>query len=179
MPTDSSAPHEVQTHDTPDLDAFLGRYLDAAYRLAVVILRDRVAAEDAVQDAMLQAWRSRGSLRDTGAMEGWFRRILVNSCRDRLRVRARRPIVDLTLVDAPALADPTAQADDRAELLRIIRRLDPDDQVLLALRFFRDLTVPEIASTLGMPEGTVKSRLHRVFERIRTDERRIDGRWGR
>jgi RNA polymerase sigma factor (sigma-70 family) len=71
------------------------RQLDASYRLAAVILGDALEAEDAVSDATLAAWRSFGSLRDLARFDAWFARILVNGCRDRLRRRRRRPIVDL------------------------------------------------------------------------------------
>src|SRR5512141_2115470 len=71
------------------------RGLDDAYRLAAIILGDRVEAEDAVQDAVVAAWRGFGALRDPSAFDAWFRRVLVNTCRDRLRARGRRRIVDL------------------------------------------------------------------------------------
>ena len=67
--------------------------IDDAYRLATYILRDPLAAEDAVQEAALLAWRRRRTLRDESAADGWFTRIVVNSCRDELRRRARRPRV--------------------------------------------------------------------------------------
>ena len=67
--------------------------IDGAYRLATFILRDRLAAEDAVQEAALLAWDRRRRLRDGQAFDGWFTRILVNVCRDELRRRARRPRV--------------------------------------------------------------------------------------
>src|SRR5262245_66385292 len=66
--------------------------LDAAYRLAGVILGDRWLAEDATHDAVLQAWLRFGSLRDPERFPAWFGRILVNVCRDRIRERGRRPI---------------------------------------------------------------------------------------
>jgi len=162
--------HEVPVHDAIDFDAFLGELLDGAYRLAVVILRDRAAAEDAVQDAMLHAWQARTSLRDPRSGETWFRRILVNSCRDRLRAGRRHPVVDLTLVERPADDDLATSSAQRDELARITRRMEPDDQLILALRYFQDLTVVEIALVLGIAEGTVKSRLHRALERVRAAE---------
>lgn len=167
--------HEVPLHDAIDFDAFLGSQLDGAYRLAVVILRDRAAAEDAVQDAMLHAWQARTSLRDPRAGDAWFRRILVNRCRDRLRAAGRHPVVDLTLVERPADDDMANRSSQRDELARITRRMEPDDQLILALRYFQDLTVPEIALVLGVAEGTVKSRLHRALERVRAAERAAHG----
>ena len=140
----------------------LGR-VDDAYRLAMLILRDPPAAEDAVQEAALLAWRGRRTLHDTEAVDGWFTRILVNVCRDELRRRARGPrIVALD----PEVGGP-GQPADQPDLGPALRRLTPDEQALLALRFGRELTVPEIADRLQVPEGTVKSRLHSSLQHLR------------
>ena len=148
-------------------DAVRGMLLarvDDAFRLATFILRDSVAAEDAVQEAALLAWRRRRSLRDGRAVDAWFTRILVNVCRDELRHRSKRP--RLITLD-PALEPVATDTDDRIALDPAIRRLTPDEQSLLALRFGRDLTVPAIADRLGIPEGTVKSRLHAALQHLR------------
>jgi RNA polymerase sigma factor (sigma-70 family) len=138
--------------------------VDDAYRLAMFILRDPAAAEDAVQEAALLAWRRRRSLRDSAAVDGWFTRILVNVCRDQLRSRSRRPrIVSLD----PAMDRAVQAAGDRVDLGPAIGRLTPDEQTLIALRFGRELTVPEIAHRLQVPEGTVKSRLHSTLQHLR------------
>jgi RNA polymerase sigma-70 factor (ECF subfamily) len=148
------------------------RHLDAAYRLAAVILGDRVEAEDAVHDAAVSAWRSFGSLREPDRFEPWFWRILVNGCRDRLRARARHRVVDLgrELAEAehPRVPDTADAAALRDAVARALDGLDPDQRVVVALRFHADLTVPAIADTLGIPEGTVKSRLHHALGRLRT-----------
>jgi RNA polymerase sigma-70 factor (ECF subfamily) len=150
------------------------RHLDSAYRLAAVILGDRLEAEDAVHDAAVAAWRSFGSLRDREQFEAWFRRILVNGCRDRLRTRARARshVVDLgrDLVEAehPRVADASDEAASRDAVARALDTLDPDHRIVVVLRFQADLTVPAIGATLGIPEGTVKSRLHHALGRLRT-----------
>jgi len=154
--------------------------LDDAHRLATFILRDPVAAEDAVQDAALLAWDRRGSLRGTDTFDGWFTRILVNVCRDELRRRARRPsLVALDISDDPA--SPPDPARNDADLGRAIARLTADEQALLALRFGRELTVPAIAIVLDVPEGTVKSRLHSTLAHLRAalDAERRAGEDGR
>jgi RNA polymerase sigma-70 factor (ECF subfamily) len=147
------------------------RGLDGAYRLAAVILGDRVEAEDAVHDAAIAAWRAFDDLRDPRRFEAWFRRIVVNGCRDRLRARARHRIVDLGRElgegEHPAVADPSGPTAARDFLERAMALLDPDQQVVVALRFGADLTVPAIAATLAIPEGTVKSRLHHALGRLR------------
>ena len=156
-------------------DAFrrlIERQVDASYRLAAVILGDRVEAEDAVHDAAVSAWRGFAALRDPDRFDAWFRRIVVNGCRDRLRARARRRVVDVgrELADAehPRVADVAEAAAVRDALARAIDSLGPEEQVLVALRFHADLTVPAIAEALGIPEGTVKSRLHHAMGRLRT-----------
>jgi RNA polymerase sigma-70 factor (ECF subfamily) len=147
------------------------RRLDAAYRLAAVILGDRVEAEDAVHDAAVVAWRSFRDLRDPARFDAWFQRILVNGCRDRLRARARHRVVDLgsELADAehPREADASERTAQRDALERALGALDADHQVVIALRYHADLTVPAIAAALGIPEGTVKSRLHHALGRMR------------
>ncbi len=162
-------------------DAFrrlVDRHLDGAYRLAAVILDDRVEAEDAVHDATVAAWRSFASLRDADRFEAWFRRILVNGCRDRLRARARRSVVDVgrELVESehPLVADAAERTATRDALDRSLASLDADHQVVVALRFGADLTVPAIAEALGIPEGTVKSRLHHAMGRLRASMTETD-----
>jgi RNA polymerase sigma-70 factor, ECF subfamily len=138
--------------------------VDDAYRLAVFILHDPVAAEDAVQEAALLAWRKRRSLRDSAAVDGWFTRILANVCRDQLRSRSRRP----RFVPIDATMDREREtAANRVDLGPAIGRLTSDEQVLIVLRFGRELTVPEIADRLQIPEGTVKSRLHSTLQHLR------------
>ena len=140
--------------------------IDHAYRLATFILGDRLAAEDAVQEAALLAWRRRRTLRDGGAADGWFTRILVNVCRDELRRRPARARIVALEPTATGLAAPEPAAEHE-DLGGALRRLRPDEQVLLALRFGRDMTVPEIAGHLQVPEGTVKSRLHAATQHLR------------
>lgn len=155
-------------------DAFrdlLDRRLDGAYGLAAVILGDRAEAEDAVHDAAVLAWRRWDDLRDPDRFDAWFRRILVNGCRDRLRSRARRRVVDVgrELVEAehPRVADASQAAADRDALGRAFEALGADERIIIVLRFHLDLTVPAIAVAVGIPEGTVKSRLHAALARMR------------
>jgi len=147
------------------------RGLDGSYRLAGIVLGDRTEAEDAVHDAVIAAWRGFGGLRDVDAFDAWFRRILVNGCRDRMRVRGRRRIVDLgrELVEAehPRIADTAEALAVRDAMDRALEALDPDERLIVVLRYHVDMTVPAIAAAAGIPEGTVKSRLHRATERLR------------
>jgi RNA polymerase sigma-70 factor (ECF subfamily) len=141
-------------------------HLDAAYRLARAILRDPIEAQDATHDAFVQAWRRWSTLRDASRFEPWFDRILVNICRDRMRRTSRWQTTDISSEVALATGDPLAQTDERDVLETALATLSPDHQVVVALRYFRDLPVDAIASRLGIPSGTVQSRLHYALKRL-------------
>jgi RNA polymerase sigma-70 factor (ECF subfamily) len=140
--------------------------LDRAYRLAGVILGNASDAEDAVGDAIERAHRSIDQLRDPGQFQVWFDRIVVNACRDRLR-RRRLPIEGAG--ERPLDRDPFMSVIEGDAALRALRPLPADERVVIVLRFWADLPVEEIARRLGVPAGTVKSRLHRALARMREE----------
>jgi len=148
-----------------------------AHRLATWLLRDPVAAEDAVQEAAMAAWDGRRKLRYSGNLDAWFNRIVVNVCRDELRRRGKRRL----LPEPPASVSNSASYGPdtlamRDETERAISHLSADEQVVIGLRYGRDLTVPQIASQTGWAEGTVKSRLHHSLLHLRAElaaERRV------
>ena len=141
-------------------------HLDASYRLARAILRDPGEAQDATHDALLQAWNKWSTLRDQSLFAPWFDRILINLCRNRLKRASRWDASDISGEVAVATGDPYRQADDRDLLGRAIATLSPDHQVVVALRYYRDLQVEQIASGLGIPAGTVQSRLHYALKQL-------------
>jgi RNA polymerase sigma-70 factor (ECF subfamily) len=149
------------------LEGFVARVLPGAYKLATIMLRDPVAAEDVAHDAVVSAWEHRSSLRDPAALDAWFARIVANKCRDRLRDRSRHPVVELAAGQESSAPDFSRGVADRDELGRAIGRLTPDEQIVLALRFGHDFEISEIARRLGQPEGTIKSRLHLARQRLR------------
>jgi RNA polymerase sigma factor (sigma-70 family) len=147
------------------LSALLDGNLEASYRLAAVLLGSRAEGEDATQDAVERAWRQWKSLRDPGRMRAWFTAILINTCRDRMRSRRRiRVPFDQDLV---VDGDPGGHLARRDLLERAFEHLDPDHRIVLTLRYYLDLPVSEIAVRTGIPEGTVKSRLHHAERRLR------------
>jgi RNA polymerase sigma-70 factor (ECF subfamily) len=153
-------------------DRLLDRGLDAHYRLASVILGDGSEAEDAVHDAAVAAWQRFDRLRDAASFDAWFGRILVNGCRDRLRARRRRPVITALPVFGDLdhgliVADGAGPVGDRDAIAKAFASLEPDQAIVVALRYYADLTVPEIARRVGIPEGTVKSRLHHALLRLR------------
>ena len=136
------------------------QHLESSYRLACAILRNPTEAQDATHDAFVQAWRRWSTLRDPARFEAWFHRIVVNTCRNRLKRAARWRIHDLSDDIPNPGRDPLVHTLERDALGAAIATLSPDHQVVVALRFYRDLTVEDIASHLGIPAGTVNSRLH-------------------
>lgn len=146
---------------------FADSRLSASYRLARLILRDSTEAEDAVHDAFVTAWTKWSTLRDPDKLQPWFDRIVVNKCRNRLRARSRW-VTQSEIRDLPMPSDdPMATVDDRQLVGAAFARLGADDRIVLALRFYRDLQVDDIAVLTDVRPGTVKSRLHRALARLR------------
>jgi RNA polymerase sigma factor (sigma-70 family) len=161
----------TQTAEAERRDRFLGAArptLDRAYRMAGLLLANAHEAEDAVQDALAVAWQSFDSLRDPSKFGGWFDRIVVNNCRDRLRRRGTVRFIPLALDVDPAGRDPFQAFLERDAILAGLDRLTPDERIVVVLRFWADLPLEAIADRLDWPLGTVKSRLHRALGRLRT-----------
>lgn len=142
-----------------------------AYRLAYGILNRHTDAEDAAQDAFIRAWRDLPTLRDPGRWSAWFRRLVVRSALDRATRSRRSPVLRLDPVVEGGFDAPEPDAIERIigqdELLRALADLSRDDRAVIALRFAADLEVPDVATALGIPLGTAKSRLHRALARLR------------
>ena len=145
--------------------AFVEERLADHYRLAAVILGDTADAQDAVHDAIERAWHAWPRLRDLDRFDAWVGRIVVNECRDRLRRRRRRTVVDISehLGETLVSPDQSRLAADRDEIRRAFAVLNADQQIAVTLRFWADLTVEQIAERVSAPAGTVKSRLHHAL----------------
>ncbi len=142
-------------------------HLDASYGLASAVLGDATEAQDAVHDAFVTAWRKWDTLRDQNSFEPWFRAILVNTCRNRLRKTRRHPQVALPDEPAIPIGDATGIVHDHAVLDRAFGQLSADDKVVIILRYFLDLAADDIAELLDVRPGTVGSRLNRAQARLR------------
>ena len=141
--------------------------LEASYRIAALILRDPVEAEDATHDAYVIAWRRWASLRDPERFDAWFARILVNVCRDRLRARGRRRVVDISPeIERIGSSEVASPIEDRDVLSRAFAQLSADHRIVVVLRFYGDLSLDQIAERIGVPVGTVKSRLHHALRQL-------------
>jgi RNA polymerase sigma-70 factor (ECF subfamily) len=139
--------------------------LDAAARL---ILRDRELARDAVQEAMIRAWRDLPGLRDPDRFDAWLHRLIVHAAIDEARRRRRRVIeVELTALDVPQREDAFELLVDRNSLDRALASLTPENRALVVLHYYFGLPVPEAAALLGITLGTAKSRLHRAVIGLR------------
>jgi RNA polymerase sigma-70 factor (ECF subfamily) len=144
----------------------LDRNLDASYRLAAVILGNRIEAEEATHDAAVRAWQRWSPRRDPERLDAWFGRILVNVSRDRLR---RRRWVDPPLAQTGAGSERDAFTDsvEQEALRAAIAELSSDHRTVIALRYLGDLTVEQIAERTGKRVGTVQSRLHYGLRALR------------
>ena len=179
---------QARAGDRAAFEALVRLKVDAVYGTALAILGHEADAQDAVQEAFVAAWRSLAGLRDVDRFEAWFGRIVVNACR--MSLRKRRGVREITVQSARTdgvgsdgdvreragtdrpLADIAASADtfDRA-----FDRLSADERALLVLRHRDELPVADIAARLGIPAGTVKSRLfsaRRALERALAREDR-------
>ena len=140
--------------------------LDASYRLATAILGDASQSQDAVHDAVLLAWERWPSLRDRARFDAWFDRIVVNTCRDRLRQASRRRASDIADVELPT-PDVAANVHQRLLVEQALDQLKPDDQVVIALRHFLDLQLDDVATLLDIPLQTANTRLRAARARLR------------
>jgi RNA polymerase sigma-70 factor (ECF subfamily) len=139
--------------------------LDAAARL---ILRDPELARDAVQNALLRAWRDLPGLRDPDRFDAWLHRLLVNSSLDEARRRRRRPIeVEMRQIHEPHRKDAQDALVDRDLAERALTRLDPEHRALVVLHYYLGYPLPEAARSLGISLPAAKARLHRAMRGLR------------
>jgi RNA polymerase sigma-70 factor, ECF subfamily len=143
--------------------------LSGAFRLAVHILSDRTDAEDAVQEALVLAWRGWPLLRNADRFDAWFDRILVNVCYERLRGRKRSRTDALPPEVGSQPGDPFASAVARDAIGRALHALTPEQRIVVVLRYWRDLSIEEIADRVRVPSGTVRSRLHYGLRTLRSE----------
>ena len=139
--------------------------LDPAYRLAAVMLNDRSAAEDAVQEASVKAWRKLRQLRgDVGSLRPWFLSIVANECRMARRNRW------WSVIRLPDLARQEGdQPEARSDLHAALLRLDPGERLPLVLHFYLDLPLDEVARMLRVSPSAAKSRIYRAAKKLRAD----------
>ena len=142
--------------------------IDKLYAIARLILRDSDRAEDATQETYIAAWRRLGGLRDPDRFEPWLRRLLVNACYHEARTARRRVNAEgrVRPIDTGS-TDPATLSADRDELTRAFEALAPEQRALIVLHYHLGLPMHETALILGLPVGTVKSRLNRTKQQMR------------
>ena len=141
---------------------------DSLYAVAYRILRDPGRAEDALQNALVLAWRRVPKLRDADRFEAWIHRILVHACYDESqRARHWTASVRILPIDGHSTPDNTDAIADRDELERAYRRLSVEQRAVFVLHHYVGLPLVEIAELLEIPTGTARSRLHYAIAGLR------------
>jgi len=160
--------------DVEAYEPLVVRYQDVAFRAAYLILRDAAEAEEATQDAFVKAYGALPRFRPEAAFRPWLLRIVTNEARNRRKSASRRASLSLRAADvaaatqsAPSPEGQVLAAEDRRLVLRALDALREEDRLVIAYRYFLDLTEAETAEALGCPRGTVKSRLSRALGRLR------------
>ena len=157
----------AQRGDAEAFDTLVRLTGDTCMAIAVRILRDAGLAEDAVQTAYITAWRELRTLRDPARFEPWLHRILTHECYAEARRRTRRSDVVHILPRPDEESGATLTIHDRDQLERAFRRLTLEQRAVVVFSHFLDLSTAEVADRLGVPPGTVKSRLHHAMQALR------------
>ena len=167
--TDREVVARCQAGDQQAFRTIVERYQGVLQGTAFLMTRDAALAEDLAQDALVAAWRAMGGLHDGAAVKAWLVRILINVVTSHQR-RRELPVVPMGEGAEPGAADPAIEhADARDAVERALAGVTDDERHILLLRYYADLTVPEVAAALGVAEGTVKSRLSRLLARLREE----------
>jgi RNA polymerase sigma-70 factor (ECF subfamily) len=142
--------------------------LDRLFAIARRILRDVDRAEDALQDALVIAWRDLPSLRDPDRFDFWIQRVLANMCIEHARRDRRRYAkLEILTVDGHQARDDLAGVVDRDVVDRAFHRLTPEERAVLVLRYYLGYEPADIAEVLGISGGTIRSRLHHAHRAMR------------
>jgi RNA polymerase sigma-70 factor (ECF subfamily) len=161
---------ELAMHgDGEAFDMLIGRIGDSLHSVARRILRDTTLAQDATQEALLDAWRYLPRLRDPDKFEAWAYRLLVNACHAEAR-RERRHRGNLTLLphDEPMVSDSASRIAIQDQLDRAFRQLSVEHRTVVVLVHYLGQTPSEAAETMGTPVGTARSRLHYALQAMRS-----------
>ncbi len=152
----------------PAFDDLLGPLVGRGYALALTMLNDRAAAEDAVQEAAIKAWRKLPALRDRSAIEPWFLSIVANQCRS---VRRGRWWSVLKFPELRTNSSAPVQDASSLDLDRALARLSPEERLPLLLHFYMDMTFEQVGHVVGISMTAARSRIYRALDRLRLDLR--------
>jgi RNA polymerase sigma-70 factor (ECF subfamily) len=182
-PDESLLVSRAQAGDAGAFGALVAAHQQLAFRVAYLIVGDAAEAEDAVQEAFVKAYHALDRFRPAEPFRPWLLRIAANTARNRRRTAARQEALRLRAAGRMGeTIEPSAEAsvlgnERRRELLTAINELPTADRVVIAARYFLDLTEAEIAGVAGVARGTVKSRLFRA--RARLQQVLLDSGWER
>jgi RNA polymerase sigma-70 factor, ECF subfamily len=162
----------VERASSGDRDAFASlvhQVSDSLFAVAFRILRDTGLAEDALQNALVTAWRQLPHLRESSRFEAWIHRILVHACYDESR-SSRQFAANVRVLDIGGSSSPDSSRTlaDRDELERAFRKVPLDQRAVFVLHHYVGLPLVEVAETLGIPAGTARSRLHYATRSLRS-----------
>jgi len=164
--TDRDLVAAARQRDAVAFEALLRPLIEPGYRLAYSMLQRREEAEDAVQEAALNAWRSVHRLTEgTESIRPWFFTIVVNQCRMMRRSRWWSVITRAELDDRPEYAE--ERWAGRLDVRRALGDLRPGDRAALWLRFGEDLSIEQVAGVLGISPSAAKARVYRAAGRLR------------
>ena len=168
-PADAADRADLAAHVAGDGDAFArltSRHLDRLYAVALRTLGDREEAADALQDALLSAYRAAAGYRGEAKVTTWLHRVVVNASLDRARRRAARPTTPLPQAEWGDPRDRLAERETAIEVEAALAALPDEQRSAIVLVDLQDLPVAEAAQVLGVPIGTVKSRCSRGRARL-------------
>lgn len=159
-----------QAGDKEAFRTLVEQYRSALFGTAYLMIRDRGLAEDAVQNALIQIWRHLPSLRLQGSLKAWLVRIVINEVNQQFR-KKQAPTVPLERTTEVANNLDEAETamihdEERQRLRQAMEMLPREQREAVVLRYFSDLSIPEIAAVMGQREGTIKSRLSRALDRL-------------
>ena len=173
--TDTDLVAQAQRGDERAYQALVEEHQTIAFRTAYLITGSAADADDAVQDAFVKAYYALGRFRPDAPFRPWVLRIVANEARNRRRSAGRRERLVLRAAEEPpsggAVPSPEAAllaSEQRSQLLEAVNELREEDRLVIACRYFLDLSEEETAAALGWRRGTVKSRLSRSLDRLRT-----------
>ena len=173
--TDRELMERARRGDVAAYEELVRRYEEVAYRTAFLVCGDADEARDAAQEGFVRAW-ALPRFRAGSEPRPWLLRIVANAARNRRRGSSRQAALGLRLAEdplsggaAPSPEGSVLAAERRTALLAAIERLGADDRLIIGLRWFVDLDEAAMAAALGIPRGTVKSRLSRAMSRLRAE----------
>src|SRR5579864_2448304 len=165
---DSNQPQTAQAVSEQTFAELIKPLIEPGFRLALGMLHDPSAAEDAVQEASFTAWRKIGRMQDQGRLRPWFLGVVANQCRNARRNRWRSG-VNLGVPEQISVVSSEETTLRGADLRRAILRLRHDDRAVVILYFYLDLPLEEVAAATQSSVGATRARLYRSIRRLRPD----------